>query len=76
MPGAHWGSQYQDGAAIFLSASKAREKARSHREHGLLLQNSPASQDRRAMLWNGLLTSRTLNPRQERYGVTALVATL
>lgn len=37
-PGAHWGSQYQVGAAIFLSASKAREKARSHREHGILLQ--------------------------------------
>jgi hypothetical protein len=37
-PGAHWGSQYQVGAAIFLSASKAWEKARSHREHGILLQ--------------------------------------
>jgi hypothetical protein len=36
-PGAHWGSQYQVGAAIFLSASKAREKTRSHREHGILL---------------------------------------
>jgi hypothetical protein len=34
-PGAHWGSQYQVGAAIFLSASKAREKTRSHREHGI-----------------------------------------
>ena len=34
-PGAHWGSQYQIGAAIFLSASKGREKTRSHREHGI-----------------------------------------
>ena len=34
-PGAHWGSQYQVGAAIFLSASKAREKTRSHREHDI-----------------------------------------
>ena len=39
-PGAHWGSQYQVGAAIFLSASKAREKTRSHREHGIFPDSS------------------------------------
>ena len=32
-PRAHWGPQYQVGAAIFLSASEAWEKTRSHREH-------------------------------------------
>ena len=41
MPGAHWGSQYQAGAAIFLSASKAREKTRSHREQGIPLHIPP-----------------------------------
>jgi hypothetical protein len=40
MPGAHWGSQYQAGAAIFLSASKAREKTRSQREHGIFPHSS------------------------------------
>jgi hypothetical protein len=48
-PGAHWGSQYQVGAAIFLSASKAREKTRSHREHGILLQIPPRWQRHREM---------------------------
>jgi len=38
--GAHWGSQHQVGAAIFLSASKAREKTRSHREHGMFPNSS------------------------------------
>jgi len=42
-PGAHWGSQHQVGAAIFLSASKAREKIRSHREHGIFRQIPPGS---------------------------------
>lgn len=42
-PGAHWGSQYQVGAAIFLSASKAWEKTRSHREHGIALKLPPGS---------------------------------
>ena len=36
-PGAHRGSQYQVGAAFFLSASKAREKTRRHREHSIVL---------------------------------------
>ena len=45
-PGEHWGSQYQVGAAIFLSASKAWEKTRSHREHGILLKIPPSSEHR------------------------------
>lgn len=40
-PVAHWGSQFQVGAAIFLSASKAREKARSHRETRYRFQIPP-----------------------------------
>jgi hypothetical protein len=65
MPGAHWGSQYQDGAAIFLSASKAREKTRSHREHGIVLQFSCfASVIMKTAVWDRLLTSGTVKTPQ------------
>lgn len=67
-PGAHGVSQYQDGAAIFLSASKAREKTRSHREHGIfLLQIPPGSQHQREkqIVWDALLTPATVETLQD-----------
>ena len=67
-PCAHWGSQYQVGAAIFLSASKAREKTRSHREHGIfLLQIPPGSQHQREkqIVWDALLTPATVETLQD-----------
>ena len=75
-PGAHWGSQYQVGAAIFLSASKAREKARSHREHGILLQIPPGSWHHRdGSFWSPTHVGNVEDSSRP-HGVTELVATL
>jgi hypothetical protein len=78
MPGAHWGSQYQVGAAIFLSASKAREKTRSHREHGISTNSSwfAGSSRKLQIHWDGLLTSAALKDISKHHGVTEPVATL
>ena len=75
-PGAHWGSQYQVGAAIFLSASKAREKTRSHREHGILLQIPPGHASLKYRSFRISTHIGNVEATLRHHGSTELIATL